>query len=147
MNLLNVPNKNSDHAEVTKRLAKIREACDLVLPVTAVIETGNHVAQIKDGGTRGRCAERFAGVIRMSISGQAPWVLNTVAWDAEFLQSLLDGAGTGSNLVDLARAKLGCGDLSILTEVERYGARTSRVRISVWTLDEQLSSYCDSPPS
>jgi hypothetical protein len=132
--------------EVAARLASIRALCDLVLPVTAVIETGNHIAQVADGTARGTCAERLAGVIRMSIDGRAPWVLNNVVWDKAFLESMLDGAGTGSTLVDLARSKLGCGDLSILTEVERYGARTNGIHISVWTLDGQLSSYCESPP-
>ncbi|MET7845342.1 hypothetical protein ABZT45_43805 [Streptomyces sp. NPDC005356] len=132
--------------KVIEQLPRLREACDLVLPVTAIIETGNHIAQIARGDARGTCAERLSEVIKMSMCGDAPWVLNSVAWDKEFLDLLLNGAGTGSTLVELARAKLGCGDLSILTEVARYRARTSGVAVSVWTLDVQLSSYSESPP-
>jgi hypothetical protein len=146
LNLLRVPHMDSHRDKVIDRLSRLRQACDLVLPVTAIIETGNHIAQIARGDARGSCAERLAEVIKMSIRGEAPWVLNSVAWDSEFLESLLNGAGTGATLVELARAKLGCGDLSILTEVARYRARTSRVAVSVWTLDDQLSSYSESPP-
>ncbi|MGQ4382817.1 hypothetical protein [Streptomyces sp. SAS_270] len=146
LNLLRVPRKDQDHERVAEQLKKIRQTCDLVLPVTAIIETGNHIAQLKDGAARGTCAEGLAGMLRLSIAGRAPWALNTVAWDKEFLQTLLDGAGTGATLVELARAKRGCGDLSILTEVARYRARTSGLRLLVWTLDSQLASYSEPPP-
>jgi hypothetical protein len=68
-------------------------------------------------------------------------VLHSVEWDEGYLRTLLDGAGTGSSLVDLATAKFGCGDLSILVEVERYRARTAGVDVDIWTLDAQLASY------
>ena len=57
------------------------------------------------------------------------------------VRTLLDGAGTGSSLVDLAAMKFGCGDLSILVEIEKYCARTAGVDVDVWTLDAQLASY------
>ena len=141
-NLLRVPGKDSDHQRITTDLLKKRQSSDLVLPVTAIIETGNHIAQLANGHSRRTCAEKFAGVLQMVISGAAPWVLHAVEWDDAYLRAMLDGARTGSSLIALAMTGLGCGDLSILVEVERYRARTTGVEIEVWTLDNQLSSYC-----
>lgn len=113
------------------------------MPVTAVIETGNHVAQIKTGDERRTCAQRFAAVIERTLNGRAPWALNTVEWGAPFLRSLLDGAGTHTPLVGLATAGVGCGDLAILAEMDGYRARTAGVRVDLWTLDEKLAAYSE----
>jgi hypothetical protein len=113
------------------------KTCNLVLPITAIIETGNHIAQIGDGygNARRECAQKFSRLIEMMIAREAPWVLHSIEWDERYLRTLLDGAGTGSSLVDLAIHKFGCGDLSILAEVERYLSRTTGVDVDIWTLD------------
>lgn len=142
-NLLEVPGKCQDRDTVIGELRRKREArdCDLLLPVTAVIETGNHIAQLTDGRQRRMSAEKFAAVLRMVVEGKAPLALNEVEWDAAHLGSLIAGGGTGSSLVEHACNKLGCGDLNILIERDRYVARTSGVTATVWTLDELLSAY------
>jgi hypothetical protein len=142
-NLLGVPNKAQDRKQITAELVERRKSSDLVLPITAIIETGNHIAQIGDGygNARRECAQMFARFIEMMIARETPWVLHSVEWDESYLRTLLDGGGTGSSLVDLATARFGCGDLSILVEVERYRARTAGVDVDVWTLDAQLASY------
>lgn len=122
------------------RKQKARD-CDLLLPVTAVIETGNHIAQLSDGRQRRTCADKFAGVLRMVVEGKAPWTLNEVEWDAAHLGALIAGGSTGSTLVEHACNRLGCGDLNILIERDRYLARTSGVEATVWTLDELLGAY------
>jgi hypothetical protein len=142
-NLLEVPGKSQDREKVVEELQrKMRSRdCDLLLPMTAVIETGNHIAQLADGRLRRSCAERFAEVLRMVVEGKAPWALNEVEWDAAHLRSLVAGGRTGSTLVEHACNRLGCGDLNILVERDRYLDRTSGVEAGVWTLDELLSSY------
>jgi len=139
--LLAIPDKDQDQDQVRSDFVEHRRHADFVLPVTAIIETGNHIAQIKDGGRRRECAEKFAEIIQMIVDRTAPWTLNSVEWDEAYLRSLLAGAGTGTRLVDLAIAKLGCGDLSILAEIDRYRARTADVEILLWTLDSQLNAY------
>ena len=142
-NLLEVPGKCQDRGKVIDDLLRKQKArdCDLLLPVTAVIETGNHIAQLTDGRCRRNCAEKFAGVLRMVVEGKAPWTLNEVEWNAAHLNSLIEGGSTGSSLVEHACNKLGCGDLNILIERDRYLARTSGVKATVWTLDDLLSAY------
>jgi hypothetical protein len=142
-NLLEIPGKSQHRDKVVEELKRKLEArdCDLLLPMTAVIETGNHIAQLADGRVRRSCAERFSEVLRMVADGEAPWALNEVEWDAGHLRSLIKGGRTGSNLVEHACNRLGCGDLNILVERDRYLTRTSGVQATVWTLDALLSSY------
>ncbi|WP_434592760.1 hypothetical protein [Streptomyces sp. A5-4] len=142
-NLLGVPGKCQDREKVIGELKRKREnrECDLLLPVTAIIETGNHIAQLSDGRVRRTCAERLSGVLRTVVDGTAPWALNEVEWGAEHLRALISGGSTGSTLVEHACNQLGCGDLNILVERDRYLARTSGVAATVWTLDELLASY------
>ncbi|MER5629451.1 hypothetical protein [Streptomyces nitrosporeus] len=142
-NLLGVPGKCQDRERVIEELKRRRErrGTDLLLPVTAVIETGNHIAQVADGRARRTCAERLSGVLVTVIEGKAPWALNEVEWDAAHLRALVDGGTTGSTLIEHACNRLGCGDLNILVERDRYLARTSGIRATIWSLDELLMSY------
>ncbi|MBY8880446.1 hypothetical protein [Actinacidiphila acidipaludis] len=142
-NLLGIPGKSQDRAEVIAAYQVKQKArdCDLLLPVTAIIETGNHIAQLADGRQRRACAELFDAMLRAVVNGDAPWALNEVEWNAAHLDALLAGGRTGSTLVEHACNRLGCGDLNILIERDRYLARTSGVQATVWTLDELLSSY------
>ncbi|MEV4291968.1 hypothetical protein AB0K40_41240 [Nonomuraea bangladeshensis] len=140
-NLLDVPGKNQSRAEIVQELAHDKRGCDLILPVTAVIETGNHIAQLSDGRLRRQYAEKLSQLLELVINGRAPWVLHTLTWGADFLRSLVDGAGTGIPLSDHAMSKLGLGDLCILAERELYRSRVVGVEVGVWTLDDQLRSH------
>ncbi|MFD3413750.1 hypothetical protein [Streptomyces cyaneofuscatus] len=64
-NLLEVPGKSQHRKQVIDELKSKRERrdTDLLLPVTAIIETGNHLAQVSDGRARRSCAERLSGVL------------------------------------------------------------------------------------
>lgn len=109
-NLLEVPGKSQNVSEVKRRFADCRGSVVMILPVTAVIETGNHVAQLKNGFDRRSCAEKFTAVLRRTLDHEAPWVLNTVEWGDAFLRSLLSGAGSQTSLIELAAGGIGCGD-------------------------------------
>lgn len=79
-NLLDVPGKNQSRAEIVQELAHDKRGCDLILPVTAVIETGNHIAQLSDGRLRRQYAEKLSQLLELVINGRAPWVLHTLTW-------------------------------------------------------------------
>ncbi|MGW4421655.1 hypothetical protein [Streptosporangium sp. NPDC004631] len=141
-NILDVPGKNQDRESVLRQLREEKRECSLILPVTTVIETGNHIAQLSDGRVRRNRAERLGDLLELVITGRAPWVLHTVEWGEGFLRSLLTGAGTGTPFSDHVMAKLGLGDLCILTERELYRTRVVNVEVGIWTLDTQLRSHC-----
>ncbi|WP_127841561.1 hypothetical protein [Actinomyces wuliandei] len=113
-----------------------------LLPITTVIETGNHICQLKDGQQRRKAAQLFHDVLDKVITRQSPWLLDEVQWDNNFLRSLLNGAATDQPWVEHAcQQSLGGGDLSILVERDQYRARTGLRDVRVWTLDRQLKAF------
>lgn len=92
LELLEVPGKSQQPEVVREQLGEMVAAhAQLVLPIATVIETGNHITQLADGGSRRRCAERFVGLLRLTVQGHVPWVLHSVAWDESMLGKLCDG--------------------------------------------------------
>ncbi|GGP95609.1 hypothetical protein [Streptosporangium pseudovulgare] len=79
-NILDLPGKNQNRENVVRQLQEKKRDCDLILPVTAVIETGNHIAQLPDGRIRRDRAEKLQQLLELVITSQAPWVLHTVEW-------------------------------------------------------------------
>ena len=141
-NLLPVPGFDQHRVEVQvdyrERLAR-RET--LILPVTAVVETGNFIAQLSDGRVRRQTAELFTTVLRLVVQGQAPWRLHEFPWGVDFLSRFLDGADTRSTLVEHAVNKIGAGDLCILTERQTYTLPTGLADVRIWARDNALSGY------
>lgn len=141
-----VPGKSKEGEEREQVLRDLKERTKaghtFLLPITAVVETGNHISKVKVGNRRA-AAERFANILRMVVEGKAPWVLDEVQWDGVFLQTFLDGDGTGESWVNLAsRGAIGGGDLSILVERQQYCERTGRALsvVGIWTLDKELAA-------
>lgn len=140
-NLIPVPGRNQDEEQVREELSsRLQNGDQLILPITAVIETGNFVAQLGDGRERLATAQKLEDILRLICASKAPWVLHDVAWNQLFLKLFLDGAGTGMTYTEHAQNNVGAGDLCILTEREHYRART-KINAEVWTLDHALSAH------
>lgn len=102
-NLLDVPGKNGDRATVVTKFQRLAgQKTTFVFPVTAVIEAGNVIAQLSDGGARHACMERFVELLRKALNTTAPLAVSGVPWDQGFLTALLDGGGDRISLVDFA---------------------------------------------
>jgi hypothetical protein len=138
-NLLPVFGRDQDRAIVLTELSA-REAAksQLILPVAAVIETGNFIAQIADGAARRTTATLFSDLLTMICEDRAPWRLHQFTWGSEFLQTLITGANTGSSLIEHAQAKLGAADVSILAERDAYRTRTGIANVQIWSRDSGL---------
>lgn len=140
-NLVPVPGFDQDSAEVKKEMNnRMKSGAQFILPITAVIETGNHIAQLPSGDARRKAADRFSTMLQMVINNKAPWILHDIAWNTSFLQSFLEGAETGSTYVQHALTGVGAGDLCILTERQQYQVRT-HLAAEIWTLDQGLSAH------
>jgi len=139
--LLEVPGKCGDSAHIQGEFRDRADAGErFIIPITAVIETGNHIEQAS--GNRRAAAERLTRLLELAQSGTAPFVLNTTVWDESFLAQLCDGDSTGQSLVDLlANQQLGAGDIAILVERDRLHERSALGRVGVWTLDSELRAY------
>lgn len=139
--LLEVPGMCSKHEDIRTEfeLRADEEGERFVIPITAVIETGNHIAQ--SGGDRRAAAERFVGFLAAAGSSEAPFTVHRLSWDDDFLTELCAGNATGQPFIDLASAKMGAGDVAILVERDRFKRDSAYTDVQVWTLDEALRAY------
>ncbi|WP_026097790.1 hypothetical protein [Baaleninema simplex] len=134
-NLLNIPMMNSDRTQVMEALEQfIEEEINLLLPMAAVYETGNHIAQLSEGRNRRRFAKLFVEQVKKSIAGDAPWQvmqLPNLEEVGEWLNRFPDSAMRGA----------GMGDLSIVKEWEKMRRKTPNYRVFIWSLDSDLQGY------
>ena len=138
-NILNVPGKNAHHSVVvTEFLARQAAGTTFVLPVTTIVETGNHVAQLT-GAARHSCGQRLVDALHKALVDLPPWVLTGVGWDPELVAAVLEGGHGRPDALTLIDQQLGLGDIGILAEIDAYRARIpSATPIHLWTLDNTL---------
>lgn len=134
-NVLDIPHRNSERGQVIQKLRDLlEEDTHLLLPMAAVYETGNHIAQLNGGGKRRRFAEVFIKEVRKAIKGESPWQvmeLPNMEEIGEWLRNFPDSAMRGA----------GMGDLSIIKEWEKMRRKTPNCRIFIWSLDRDLQGY------
>jgi predicted nucleic acid-binding protein len=138
-NVIRVPNRDQHHAAVMARLKQlITDKTTLLLPMAAVVETGNHIAQNGDGRERRQAAERFVNTVTEAMGGNAPWtptpfleLASLQAWLAEY--------------PDRAMSGLGLGDLTMVKEWERQCALHRGRRVFIWSLDKHLRTFDRAP--
>lgn len=141
LEVLAVPGKSQQPENVRTELRERTETGEtLILPTAAIIETGNHIAQL-DGRARRDRAAALTRVLRATYEGTAPWTLNGAVWDASLLRAICDGARGCLPLAEMAAQGVGAGDVSILAEAEAYEHRVARVAVGIWTLDAGLAAY------
>jgi len=144
--ILDVPHMNGHRQEVLAEMdARLKAGVRFVLPTATVVETGNHVFQVKEGTARRRCAGDFMSMLRKTARGQAPWVLHERTWDGPFLSALCDGGSTGMDLAEHAvRQQLGTGDMSIVAERDLYASR-AQAEVRIWTLEATMGTWAELP--
>ncbi|MCY4457720.1 MAG: hypothetical protein OXB90_07220 [Acidimicrobiaceae bacterium] len=114
----------------------------LVLTVTALIEAGNRVAQQNRPNDRRRWAQQLKKLIEAANQPDPPWILREATLDQQFVDEMIAGDSTGSDLVTLlGDGRLGTGDLAILVERDQLQRKTAHTDVSVWTLDKELSAH------
>ena len=139
LNVLNVPLKSDQRAEVREQLERhIDRGDQLFLPIATVLETGNHIAQNGDGNQRRRCAQRFVATVRTAVEDSVPWALAPLP-DNETLVSWLD------DFPDSATSGVGIGDHSIRKIWEQVCDEFPGARVLVWSLDWSLQGYDRQP--
>ena len=111
-----------------------------MIPVTSIVETGNRIAQ--QASDRRRFAERLKTILETANAPNPPWIVRDVKFDQQFVDELLAGNSTGSNLVDLiGDRRMGTGDVALLVERDQFKRQTAYVDVGVWSLDGELSTY------
>lgn len=86
-NMVPVPGRDSDRDVVIEDLqAKVAARDVLILPVSAVVETGNFIAQVAEGQLRRSAAVKLEALLRLAANGQAPYVFHDFSWSPGFVQ-------------------------------------------------------------
>lgn len=139
MNVLDIPGFNQHRGDVLEQFeAHVNEGSHLFIPMAAVFEAGNHIAQLADGRIRRRTAHRFAKAVHDALNNAAPWK-PIRPHDLDMLSSWLD------DFPDAAMSGLGMGDLSIKKEWEAHCDAYPMSRVLVWSLDQHLGGLDRSP--
>jgi hypothetical protein len=133
MNVWNVPGFNQHRGDVFSKFSTlIDQGAHLFIPMAAIFEAGNHIAQLSDGQMRRSVAQRFSKDVMAALKGNAPW--------KAIRKYALDGLEDWvSKFPDEAMAGLGMGDLSIKMEWEALSAQFPMSHVTVWTLDGDLA--------
>ncbi|MBZ4419781.1 hypothetical protein [Myxococcus sp. RHSTA-1-4] len=144
-NLLAVPKRCRQREAVLKQYQEKTEAGEtLLLPMTTILETGNHIGQNGDGRQRRHAAKQFTEQVRLALDGQSPFIPtrfltreSLARWLDEFPNWTLrsDSKGKGSGL----------GDLSIVKDFEQQCELYRGHRVYIWSLDEHLARYDRAP--
>ena len=133
LNIMDVPDRNQHKAQVLDHLEKLINGGDhLFIPMAAIVEVGNHIAQVKNGAHRRAAAERFVKELQSALAGEAPWKPINFPSNQEVL-TWLDA------FPDSATQGIGMGDLSIKHEWGVLCVRHALSRVWVWTLDADLA--------
>ena len=133
--ILEVPKLCRDSKAVLAELdAKVRRRESLLLPMSSILEAGNHIGQVGDGRQRRAAAEKFIALVQQAIRGETPFTPtpffepdDLLAWLEEFP----DWTARGSGLADL----------TILKEFEKQCGLNRHRRVYIWTTDRHLSAY------
>lgn len=144
LNILNVPGRNQDRAEVLADFGEyIQLGYTFILPMATIIETGNHIAQCGDGGTRRKVAQRFCQAVEAAFTGEAPYRPSDFPRNNEVLSWLAhfpDLAGQNKSATKTSEGT-SFGDLSIIEEFNACKAKFPMTEISIWSLDSDLQAY------
>ena len=139
LNVLDVPGFNQEYAAVEEEFRSfVKNGADFELPAATVLETGNHITQLSDGGDRRRFANIFCGQVRRALGAESPWTL-TLLPDRQELSVWLNG------FPDAAMTDLSLGDFSIVKSWEAACERRPFKRVRIWSLECRLKSHDREP--
>lgn len=135
LNVVDVPGRNQQRVNVFKELAKrIEDEDHLFIPMAAIVETGNHIAHIDDGGLRRQAAGRFVTAVSDALNDVAPWKPLNFPNHADLSTWLV-------HFPDCAMRQVGMGDLSIQTEWRALCGKYAMSRVLIWSVDRDLKGF------
>ena len=148
LNILDVPGRNQQKDKVFQDFAQFIEMdCTFILPMATVLETGNHIAQNGDGGTRRKVAQKFCNAVSASFSGETPYRTSDFPRSSEVQEWLSKFPGLAGQNKSETRLGEGTsfGDLSIIEEFNACKDKFPMTEVFIWSLDSDLAAYHRKP--
>lgn len=144
LNVLDVPGFNQYRDEILNAFAgRVENGDYFLLPMAAIWETGDHIADLPDGNRRRQYAQILVEQVRAALNGDAPYRTTYFPDSEVFLLWLGDYPDYAQrNKSDRqTREGVSLSDLSIIKEWEQTRDRHSMSRVLIWSLDGDLASY------
>ena len=140
MNLLEIPDRCQESEKIKKEFEQVLTNKDvLILPVSTIIESGNHIAHINNGYLRREKANQFKTLLESTANETAPWQLYGTELKKEDLLFIAE------NFPEKAlHYEMGIGDLSVIRFYENYKKTVPAIgRIMIWSTDSHLQPYSE----
>lgn len=129
--------KNSEYTQdiVAQHIEEEKKkGTKLVLPITTIIETGNHIAHAN--GNKEQSVEDLCSMIISSANGETPWIaidMQHSLWDADNLPVLVEEWKKTA-----ISEKQSIGDAAIVQIAKRF---SSTCEVEIFTGDGGLKNY------
>lgn len=144
LNVLDVPGNNQDRESVLDEFERRIERDDsFLLPMATIWETGNHIADCRDGATRWKYANIFVKDVAKALAGDTPYKATYFPVRDEFLEWLhaFPEFAKRNKSAKKTREGVSLADLSMIKEYERTCDRHPMSRVLIWSLDQDLQGY------
>ena len=134
LNVIDVPNFNQERTFILSQFKeRIKHGDTFLLPYAAIVETGNHIAQLK-GDYKFIYANKFVFQVKAALNGNSPWKpLKFPTY--EDLNHWLDGFPKYSS------EGIGFADYSMIKEWEDQKVLFPAFSVRIWSLDKGLQGY------
>lgn len=144
LNILGVPGCNQNREETFAAFqAAIGDGDYFLLPLAAVLETGNHISRLADGQLRRAFANKLVEDVGKAFAGQTPYSATHFPERSEFALWLNDFPNAAMRNKSPEKTTEGTSlvDLAIIKEWERNCALHPMSRVRIWSLDSDLAAY------
>lgn len=148
LNVLDVVGLNETRDKVLDTFQiRISEGDYFLLPLATVWETGNHIANLRDGQLRRKYSESLWRDIEKAFNGKVPYRATHFPERDEFLTWLREFPDIAMRNKAAARPGEGISlaDFSIVKEWERNCSLHPLSRVRIWSIDSDLSAYDRAP--
>ncbi len=138
LNILDVPVFNQDRESILATFEQsIQQSDYFLLPLAAVWETGNHIADLSDGQTRRTFAQRLVEDVGKAFKGDVPYRATHFPERMEFLAwlAVFPDMAMRSKSERKLREGVSLADLSIIMEWERNCGLHPMSRVRIWSLE------------
>jgi hypothetical protein len=144
LNVLDVPGFNQNRDDILNQFqVRVQNSDYFLLPMATIWETGNHIADLPDGGRRRQFAQTLVKAVQDALQGNAPYRTTYFPDREVFMSWLADFPDYAQrNKTDRqTREGVSLSDLSIIKEWEQTRDRHSMSRVLIWSLDADLAGY------
>ncbi len=150
LNILDVPDCNQKRDLIFQDFAaRVDREDHFLLPMATIWETGNHIADLNNGGLRYRFSKILVEQVNAAVNGQMPFRPTHFPDQQEFLGWLADFPeyAKRNKTAKKVREGVSLSDHSIIKEWERTRRQNPMRQVMIWSLDADLAGYDTGPIS